>query len=150
MCLKCFHGGCLVGDLQHSRLHFEQQNHPLVLNIRQVAKQQNEPIKVDKLAVGVQGGIDNEKELWETQLTLKCLACAVVLDHTNVIFVLTSACDPATDRLSDPGELLLHAECSRGLGTGAQELPLHRLSRPEHCKEDCGEVKGDMQLVRTK
>jgi len=84
VCLKCFSGGCTDQALNHSRLHFQQHTHPIALNIQLIERPQSEPIKVDKLAVGMPGGIDNDKDLWETVLTLKCLSCEKVLDHADV------------------------------------------------------------------
>lgn len=36
VCLKCFNGGCRNEFTHHSKLHSNQKNHPIVLNMKKL------------------------------------------------------------------------------------------------------------------
>eukprot|EP00743_Colponemidia_sp_Colp-15_P001664 GILK01001820.1.p1 GENE.GILK01001820.1~~GILK01001820.1.p1 ORF type:complete len:787 (-),score=161.23 GILK01001820.1:112-2472(-) len=85
VCLKCFNGAC-AGENQHNVQHFQQTNHAIVLNIKRTkieVAQDEPPQKITKLAIGVEGGADVNTDLYEYDTTVKCLACATVLDKTS-------------------------------------------------------------------
>ena len=82
VCLKCFNGGCP----SHSHLHYEKSSHPLVLNIRSVLLPEttsSEPQKITRLAIGKEGGAGYSSEVWDTQVTVKCLACRITLERSD-------------------------------------------------------------------
>ena len=82
VCLKCFNGGCPA----HSQLHFEKSGHPLVLNVRNVriiTSQSSEPQKITRLAIGKEGGAGYSPDTWDTQLSLKCMACRLPLERAD-------------------------------------------------------------------
>ena len=82
VCLKCFNGGCPA----HSHIHYEKSGHPLVLNVRNVrilSSQSSEPQKITRLAIGKEGGAGYSPDQWDTQLSLKCLACRIPLDRAD-------------------------------------------------------------------
>eukprot|EP00347_Sterkiella_histriomuscorum_P000563 403375366 len=86
VCLKCFNGACTGNDFDHSQLHSQHHNHPIVLNLKQTLKvneNAGEPAKITKLAIGKPGGIDAGNDEWETHATLKCLACQKELDKNH-------------------------------------------------------------------
>ena len=88
VCLRCLIGSCSdpneIDERNHSRIHFKNNQHPLVLRIRKVPKAQDGgPVKVTKLAIGKPGGIDPEVDKYETHVQVFCFACNAYLDHTK-------------------------------------------------------------------
>jgi len=77
VCLKCFNGSCPIKSKGHSLLHFQQTNHPIVLNIKQKAIKEKPDAnkKITKLGIGVEGGIDFINEKIETNWTVYCIPC---------------------------------------------------------------------------
>ncbi|ETS63547.1 hypothetical protein PaG_01842 [Moesziomyces aphidis] len=78
VCLLCFNGACTGnGDREHSRLHFEKTQHPLVVNIRRVRKPA--PVRADgdqpsvpkKLAIAAESDADK----YDHVTVPRCLAC---------------------------------------------------------------------------
>ncbi|KAI3481252.1 hypothetical protein L1887_56468 [Cichorium endivia] len=78
VCLLCFNGACTGnGDREHSRLHFEKAQHPLVVNIRRVRKPA--PVRADgdqpsvpkKLAIAAESDADK----YDHVTVPRCLAC---------------------------------------------------------------------------
>lgn len=49
----------------------------------QVKEGSEQPAQITKLAIGKPGGIDAEKDEYETHTTLKCLACQKELDKNH-------------------------------------------------------------------
>jgi ubiquitin carboxyl-terminal hydrolase 5/13 len=75
VCLFCFNGGC-PGERNHSLLHVQAHNHPLVLNIKRTRKQvirEEPPQKITKLAIAAQ----TEADLYDTTTQVKCYECGV-------------------------------------------------------------------------
>ena len=63
LCMKCLYGSC---QETHSKSHFDQKKHPLVLNITQIPIKKEGLTKVTKLAIGKPGGIDADTDNFET------------------------------------------------------------------------------------
>ena len=63
VCLSCFNGGC-AGQRNHARLHYQDTNHPLALNIRRVRRARRKKQKKDDDGGGGGGGgaIEGEGE----------------------------------------------------------------------------------------
>ena len=80
VCLKCLVGSCRES---HSKIHAQQKEHPLVLNIRKVLNESAGLTKVTKLAIGKPGGIDAEADKYETQVEVFCYKCNVKLDTNH-------------------------------------------------------------------
>ena len=88
VCLRCLVGSCNDPNepeaRNHSRIHFKNNEHPLVLKIRKVPKaKEGEPTKVTKLAIGKPGGIDPEVDKYDVVVSVFCFSCNAYLDHTN-------------------------------------------------------------------
>lgn len=59
VCLKCLQGFCV--DMGHSKHHYDQSQHPVMLNIKRTPKEEEEGSnKITKLAIGKEGGADIE------------------------------------------------------------------------------------------
>eukprot|EP00828_Plagiopyla_frontata_P031888 TRINITY_DN4168_c0_g1_i5.p1 TRINITY_DN4168_c0_g1~~TRINITY_DN4168_c0_g1_i5.p1 ORF type:complete len:595 (-),score=120.68 TRINITY_DN4168_c0_g1_i5:717-2501(-) len=92
VCLKCFNGSCR----NHSEHHANLFMHPLVLNIKMRLKEEDqeklkEEIKIDKIAIGIQGGADFDKvKNYDTIAELKCMACKIKLDSTQISGIIDS------------------------------------------------------------
>lgn len=67
VCLKCFVGSCneAGSHYSHSKIHFQNTEHPLVLKIEKVKVNSN-PIVISKVAIGKSGGIDCDADRYET------------------------------------------------------------------------------------
>ncbi|CAK4003585.1 Ubiquitin carboxyl-terminal hydrolase 14 [Lecanosticta acicola] len=77
VCLHCFNGGC-AGDRHHSKLHAQQAQHPLAVNIRRTRKRKERddsepPEKISKLEIKA----ETEEERYDTKTTVRCLECGV-------------------------------------------------------------------------
>lgn len=80
LCLKCLVGSCRE---THSKDHAQSKQHPLVLNIIKVPTLNDNLTKVNKIAIGMPGGIDNETDKYETIIKVYCYTCNAYLDHEN-------------------------------------------------------------------
>jgi hypothetical protein len=68
----------------HSLIHFNYTEHPIVLNIKKILKSNtSNTVNVSKLAIGKPGGIDPESDKYDTIVQVYCHICKKVLDHTN-------------------------------------------------------------------
>ncbi|KAJ3095844.1 6-phosphofructokinase, alpha subunit [Phlyctochytrium planicorne] len=77
VCLSCYNGGCRDSDRAHSKLHSQKFSHPLVLNLKRVAKTRGEdepPTKITKLAIQV----ESDEEKYDTIYTVRCFSCGDV------------------------------------------------------------------------
>ena len=75
VCLHCFNGGC-AGERIHSRLHAQQFQHPLALNIKRTRKRKQRedgqpPEKITKLAIQA----ETEEDRYDTQTDVHCFEC---------------------------------------------------------------------------
>nr|CAG8503511.1 9580_t:CDS:10 [Entrophospora candida] len=97
VCLTCFNASCPGPERNHSQIHYQKTNHPLVLNIRRLIKDkpkrpdENEepPQKISKLAIVP----ESEEEKYEFLTKVKCHTCdGVEVDKTldNLPFVIDS------------------------------------------------------------
>lgn len=79
LCLRCFNGSCVD---QHSQLHNQINSHPITLNLRavKIAEASQEPVKITKVAISVQGGANYSGDEWRIETQLKCLSCNVPLE----------------------------------------------------------------------
>ncbi|KAL4447002.1 hypothetical protein ABPG74_014974 [Tetrahymena malaccensis] len=92
VCLKCLNGSCISGQ-NHSLLHFQQHNHPIVLNIKLIERppqQQEEQQDLTKLAIGKPGGAIANQIEYDEIYTLRCLACNKNLDNQLLDGVIKS------------------------------------------------------------
>jgi len=77
VCLHCFNGGC-SGERVHGRLHAQQSNHPLAVNIKRTRKRKERPDgeppeKISKLAIKA----ETEEERYDIQTDVHCFECGV-------------------------------------------------------------------------
>lgn len=77
VCLHCFNGAC-AGDRIHSRLHAQQFQHPLAVNIKRTRKRKQRddgqpPEKITKLAVQA----ETEEDRYDTRTDVHCFECAL-------------------------------------------------------------------------
>lgn len=77
VCLHCFNGGC-AGERIHSRLHAQQANHPLSLNIKRTRRRKERdegqpPEKMTKLAIQA----ETDEDRYITHTNVRCLECGV-------------------------------------------------------------------------
>ncbi|KAM3589067.1 ubiquitin C-terminal hydrolase Ubp14 [Umbelopsis sp. WA50703] len=89
VCLTCFNGGCADPKKNHARLHFSKSQHPIVLNMRRIAKdppkrrsedESPPPPKISKLAIVP----ENEEDKYHYITKAKCYACdGVEIDAAN-------------------------------------------------------------------
>ncbi|KAF2722305.1 ubiquitinyl hydrolase [Polychaeton citri CBS 116435] len=78
VCLHCFNGGC-AGDRAHGRLHAQQADHPLAMNIkrsrkRKIRNEQEPPQKLSKLAIAA----ETEEDRYDTKTSVHCFECGIV------------------------------------------------------------------------
>ncbi|KAJ3293305.1 hypothetical protein HK104_004606 [Borealophlyctis nickersoniae] len=84
VCLKCFNGGCLENDRNHSQLHYQKTKHPIVLNIKRVPKPKKKdgsppPQKITRLAIEE----EREEDMFDYITSVKCYACGKEIDRTQ-------------------------------------------------------------------
>jgi len=71
VCLRCLVGSC--SQKGHSEIHYKNTDHPLVVKIfKTLKKNDDEPVKVTKLAIGVPGGIDPETDKYDVSVKVYC------------------------------------------------------------------------------
>eukprot|EP00003_Mantamonas_plastica_P004347 TRINITY_DN1343_c0_g1_i2.p1 TRINITY_DN1343_c0_g1~~TRINITY_DN1343_c0_g1_i2.p1 ORF type:complete len:930 (-),score=365.62 TRINITY_DN1343_c0_g1_i2:259-3048(-) len=85
VCLHCFNGGC---PQLHGKQHALKFNHPLVANhtsyaVPEETNEDEPPKKLTKVAIGVEGGAPVEGANIETDITVFCRICDVLIDHTS-------------------------------------------------------------------
>ncbi|TPX62342.1 hypothetical protein PhCBS80983_g00547 [Powellomyces hirtus] len=84
VCLSCFNGGCAGSERHHAQLHYDKTNHPIVLNIKRIAKARKNdgsppPAKITKLAIEV----ESEEDMFDFITEAKCYGCGgVEIDRT--------------------------------------------------------------------
>ncbi|KAG2184162.1 hypothetical protein INT44_009177 [Umbelopsis vinacea] len=80
VCLTCFNGGCTDSQRSHARLHYSKTQHPIVLNMRRILKEQPKrrsddgsppPPKISKLAIAA----ESDEDKYEYVTKAKCYAC---------------------------------------------------------------------------
>ncbi|KAJ3187919.1 hypothetical protein HDU85_006312 [Gaertneriomyces sp. JEL0708] len=85
VCLSCFNGGCLHNERQHAQLHYRKTKHPIVLNIKRIAKPKQRdgsepPAKITKLAIEE----ERDEDMFDFITTPKCYECGQAeLDPTT-------------------------------------------------------------------
>lgn len=80
--------GSCISDKNHSQKHFNQTQHPLVLNFKSILKKKANKAEnienkqeINKLAIGKEGGADfGAEDEYEIKTELKCLACNLILN----------------------------------------------------------------------
>ena len=77
VCLHCFNGGC-AGERIHSRLHAQQSQHPLAVNIKRTRKRKQRdegqpPEKITKVAIAA----ETEQDRYDTQAEVRCFECGM-------------------------------------------------------------------------
>ncbi|TKA22420.1 hypothetical protein B0A50_07926 [Salinomyces thailandicus] len=77
VCLHCFNGGC-SGERIHGRLHAQQANHPLAVNIKRTRKRKQRaegepPEKISKLAIKA----ETEEDRYDVETDVHCFECGV-------------------------------------------------------------------------
>lgn len=75
VCLHCFNGGC-AGERIHSRLHAQQFQHPLAVNIKRTRKRKHReeeqpPEKITKLSIQA----TTESDRYDTETNVLCFEC---------------------------------------------------------------------------
>ena len=91
ICLSCYLGFC-TGVKDHSRFHYEKTGHSTFLRIhRQVIQPaSNEPTPLTKLAIGVEGGLQEVKKEYETTMHVVCHACPVIIPAEGYVILIQS------------------------------------------------------------
>ncbi|KAF2770348.1 ubiquitinyl hydrolase [Teratosphaeria nubilosa] len=77
VCLTCFNGGCSA-DRIHGRLHAQQAQHPLAVNIKRTRKRKERaegepPEKISKLAIKA----ETDEDRYDIQTDVHCFECGV-------------------------------------------------------------------------
>jgi ubiquitin carboxyl-terminal hydrolase 5/13 len=77
VCLHCWNGGC-TSERVHGRLHAQQFQHPLALNIKRTRKRKERPEgeppeKISKLAIKA----ETEQDKYDIQTDVHCFECGV-------------------------------------------------------------------------
>ncbi|KAK3115156.1 ubiquitin C-terminal hydrolase Ubp14 [Teratosphaeriaceae sp. CCFEE 6253] len=78
VCLHCYNGGC-ASERIHGRLHAQQSQHPLAVNIKRTRKRKptrgdsEPPEKISKLAIKA----ETEEERYDVQTDVHCFECGV-------------------------------------------------------------------------
>ena len=90
VCLHCFNGGC-AGDRLHSRLHSQQFQHPLAVNIKRTRKRKERedgqpPEKITKLEIKA----ETEEDRYDTTTDVHCFDCGLngLQNDAKVAFVV--------------------------------------------------------------
>jgi len=77
VCLHCFNGGC-ASERVHGRLHAQQAQHPLAVNIKRTRKKTERPDgeppeKISKLAIKA----ETDQDRYDVQTDVHCFECGV-------------------------------------------------------------------------
>ncbi|EMC95915.1 hypothetical protein BAUCODRAFT_34673 [Baudoinia panamericana UAMH 10762] len=77
VCLHCYNGGC-SSERVHGRIHAQQAQHPLAVNIKRTRKRKQRPEgeppeKISKLAIHA----ETEEERYDVQTDVHCFECGV-------------------------------------------------------------------------
>lgn len=84
VCLKCFDGCCYTRDDNHTKLHITKKNHNIYMNLKEIKIEKKEKeVKITKLAVGVPGGAEIEKDEYEQKIEIKCISCNKTIPYEN-------------------------------------------------------------------
>ncbi|RKP02759.1 hypothetical protein CXG81DRAFT_10441 [Caulochytrium protostelioides] len=80
ICLSCFNGGCTSPERQHAKQHWQQQSHPIVLNLKRTLVATSAPrAKMTKLTIDPEA----DKPQYDVAQSVVCRACDVALDASD-------------------------------------------------------------------
>ncbi|KAJ3212556.1 hypothetical protein HDU82_000495 [Entophlyctis luteolus] len=154
VCLMCFNGACSELANDHSRSHFRNFNHPLVLNIKRVKKDSAEekdaqtPPPLKKIAIQAE---PNEAEKFDFITSVKCFVCGDVATEAspNLAALLKSVVEATSSQKKSDiqawEEVITDCEHTRNLvQTAAKKLEPSSLA----CCNSC-DLKQNLWLCLT-